>query len=58
MNGWFDMAGVLSSQFETKKKKKSSPIESHYKKKKKKTDKFLTLNINIKLTSTIFLYQN
>lgn len=57
MNGWFDMAGVLSSQFETK-KKKSSPTESHYKKKKKKTDKFLTLHINIKLTSTIFLYQN
>lgn len=52
------MAGVLSSQFVIKKKKKSCPIESHYKKKKKENWLVLHITINIKLTSTIFLYQN
>lgn len=54
------MAGVLSSQFVIKKKKKSCPIVTLQKEKKKKTGKFLALHItiNIKLTSTIFLYQN
>ena len=53
------MAGVLSSQFVIKKKKKKSfPIESHYKKKKKENWLVLHITINIKLTSTIFLYQN
>lgn len=53
------MAGVLSSQFVIKKKKKV--VQYHTtKRKKKKTGKFLALHItiNIKLTSTIFLYQN